>query len=114
MSFVTRQGRFDLRVPVIFGVGAEQVTAETHNIGLGGVFVATREAPPVGQRVSLQLALPDWDESHIVNGEVRWVRGAGDSSRPDGSPGMGVRFGKLSLYVVAALANFVRLHARGT
>jgi uncharacterized protein (TIGR02266 family) len=113
MSFVGRQGRFDLRVPVIFGVGGRQVTAETRNIGLGGVFVATHEPPPIGERVSLHLALPDWDESHFVTGEVRWVRDADDSPHPTESSGMGVKFIKLSLYVAAALDNFVRSHTPG-
>ena len=113
MSFVARQGRIDLRVPVVFGPGGEQVTAETRNISLGGVFVATREPPPVGQRISLRLGLPDWDESLVVDGEVRWVRGMDDNDHPKGFHGMGVKFVKLSLYVAAALDNYVRSHARG-
>jgi uncharacterized protein (TIGR02266 family) len=111
MSFVARQGRIDLRVSVVFGLGGEQVTAETRNVGLGGVFVATLEPPSVGQRVSLHLSLPDWDESLVVAGEVRWVRGADDNRDPEGIPGMGVKFVKPSLYVAAALDNFVRSHA---
>jgi uncharacterized protein (TIGR02266 family) len=110
-EIVFRQRRIDLRVPVVFGVGGEQVVAETRNIGLGGVFVATRELPPAGQRVSLHLALPDWDESHLLSGEVRWLRGPDDNPHPVEGPGMGVRFVKLSLYVAAALDNFVRSHA---
>ena len=113
MSFIARRGRIDLRLPVVLGVDGKQVTVETRNIGLGGVFIATREPPPVGQRVALHLALPDWDELHFLNGEVRWVRGAGDSHQPLGGPGMGVSFVKLSLYVVAALDNFVRSHTLG-
>lgn len=96
MSFVSRQSRIDLRVPVVFGLGGEDVTAETSNVGLGGVFVATREPPPVGQWVSLRLALPDWDESLVVSGEVRWVRGADNNGHPEGVPGMGIKFVKPS------------------
>jgi uncharacterized protein (TIGR02266 family) len=113
MPIVSRQRRIHLRVSVVVGVDGEQVIAETRNIGLGGVFVATRELPPAGQRVSLHLALPDWDESHILTGEVRWLRGADDTPHPVEGPGMGVRFVKLSLYVAAALDNFVRSHSLG-
>ncbi|HTB59151.1 MAG TPA: PilZ domain-containing protein [Polyangia bacterium] len=81
--------------------------------GLGGVFVATRELPPAGQRVSLRLALPDWDEPHLLSGEVRWLRGADDNPHPMEGPGMGVKFVKLSLYVAAALDKFVRSHTLG-
>ena len=113
MPIVSRQRRIHLRVPVVVGVDGEQVIAETRNIGLGGVFVATRELPPAGQRVSLHLALPDWDESHILSGEVRWLRGSDDTPHPAEGPGMGVRFVRLSLYVAAALDNFVRSHTLG-
>lgn len=110
MSFVARHGRIELRVPVILALGEKQVTAETRNIGLGGVFVATGEPAPVSQRLSLRLALPGWDESHFVNAEVRWVRPPDNGYNPSGSCGIGVRFVTLSLYVAAALDNFVRSH----
>jgi uncharacterized protein (TIGR02266 family) len=113
MPIVSRQRRIDLRVPVVFGVGRERLTAETRNIGLGGVFVATRDLPPAGQSVSLHLALPDWDEPHLLSGEVRWLRGADDNPHPMEGPGMGVKFVKLSLYVAAALDKFVRSHTLG-
>lgn len=110
MPFVTRQGRIDMRAPVILSVGGEQLTAETRNIGLGGVFVATSTPAPVGHRVSLHIALPDWDESHFVNGEVRWARGPNHGAHPSESSGMGVQFVKLSLHVAAVLDRFVRSH----
>ena len=113
MSFVSRQGRIDLRVPVIFSLGGEQVAAETRNVGLGGVFVATREPPPIGERVSLHLTLPDWDESHFVFGEVRWARGSDEGLYPLGGSGMGVRFVKLSLHVAAVLDSLIRSHTLG-
>ena len=113
MSSVARPGRIDLRVPVVIRLGGESVTAETRNIGLGGVFVATPEPPPVGHKISLQLALPQWDESLAVDGEVRWVRAGDDIGLQDVVPGVGVKFVKLPLYVAAALDNFVRSHAPG-
>jgi uncharacterized protein (TIGR02266 family) len=113
MSFVSRQGRIDLRVPVVFGLGGEHAIAETRNVGLGGTFIPTREPPPLGQPVSLRLALPDWDESLVVSGEVRWARGADDSGQPQGVPGMGIKFVKLSLYGAATLDSLVRSRTLG-
>lgn len=113
MSSVARPGRIDSRVPVVVHLGGERLTAETRNIGLGGVFVATREPPPVGQRISLHLALPQWDEPLTVDGEVRWVRFGDDVGPHDGVSGVGVKFVKPPLYVAAALDNFVRSHAPG-
>lgn len=110
MPFVARQGRIDLQVPVILGLGGALVTAETRNIGLGGVFVATRETSPVGQRFPIRLALPDWDETHFVTAEVRWVPGPDSGAHSSGGRGMGVKFVKLSLHVAAVLHGFVRLH----
>lgn len=67
------------------------------------VFVAPSEPPPVGQRVSLHLALPDLDEAHFVDGEVPWVRFTNDRHQAFGGPGMGVKFVKLSLHLAAVL-----------
>ncbi len=108
MSFVARPGRIDLRVPIVVDLGGERITGETRNIGIGGVFVATRKPAPVGQRVLLHLTLPRWDESLAIEGEVRWAR-----ADEIGAPGMGVRFVRPPIYVAAALDNFVRSYARG-
>jgi uncharacterized protein (TIGR02266 family) len=112
MSFIARPGRIDARVPVVLGVGGERITGETRNIGLGGVFVATREPLDVGRRVALHLTLPHWDELLVAEGEVRWVRADEDGGSRDGVSGAGVRFVKLPLYVAAVLDNLVRSHAR--
>ena len=113
MPLVARKGRIDLRVPAILGFRGERVTAETGNIGLGGVFVATSDSLPVSQRVSLYLALPDWDEYHFVNAEVRWVRGPDEALQSLGGAGMGVKFVKLSLHLAAVLDNLVRSYTLG-
>ena len=111
MLIIARPGRIDLRVPIVLAFDGERITRETRNIGLGGVFVATPDPAPVGQRVSLELTLPHWDEPLAVDAEVRWVRTSEDGPLGDGIPGVGVKFLKPPLYVVAALDNFVRSHA---
>lgn len=53
-------------------------------IEAGGLFVATYQIPPIGQRVLLQVALPGGYEFEAC-GVVRWVRDipqAGDGSPP--------------------------------
>jgi hypothetical protein len=70
---------------------------------------------PVGKHVSLELTLPHWGEPIVVGGEVRWARTSEeDDPHRDGIPGVGVKFLKPPLYVVAALDNFVRSDAPGT
>ncbi len=45
----------------------------TYDVATGGVFVATIDTPPIGERVDLLLTLPDGSESEL-SGVVRWVR----------------------------------------
>jgi len=108
MSFVARPGRIDLRLPIVLALDGVPITAETRNIGLGGVFVATQTPAPVGRPVSLKLTLPGLAEPLLARGEVRWIR---ESEDRQGVPGVGIKFVKLPLYVAAALDNLVRSHA---
>jgi uncharacterized protein (TIGR02266 family) len=112
MSFVTRPGRIDIKLPIVVGVPGERITAETRNISLGGVFVAASAPLWIGQPVSLELALPRLDKPLVVAGEVRWVRASAKSHHSYGVPGIGLRFVKPPLYALAALDNFVRSHTR--
>jgi PilZ domain len=113
MPIVARAGRIDRRVPIVLVFDGERITRETCNVGLGGVFVATPEPAPVGKRVSLELTLPDWNEPLVVDGEIRWTRTSENGPDGDSIPGVFAKFLKPHLYVVAALANFVRSHAPG-
>jgi uncharacterized protein (TIGR02266 family) len=114
MSLVERPGRIDLRVPILLRLNDERVTRETRNIGLGGMFVAAHEQALIGQRVSLELRLPRWDEPLVLHGEIRWMRVSEEAGHHcDGVPGIGFKFVKLSLHAAAAIDNFVRSHALG-
>ena len=112
MSFVTRPGRIDIRLPIVLGVPGERITAETRNISFGGICVAVSAPLGVGQPVSLELALPRLDKPLVVAGEVRWVRASEKSHHRSGVPGIGLRFVRPPLYALAALDNLVRLHTR--
>ena len=63
------------------------------NMSGGGVFIATHQLKPVGERVELAVYLPDLDEPIRSAGEVRWVRVYSESSNVP--PGMGIRFDAL-------------------
>ena len=64
------------------------------NISEGGIFVVTRDPPPLSARVELEFLLKDTSASLIVEGEVRWVRRqwTEEEALP---PGFGVEFDEL-------------------
>lgn len=68
-----------------------------------GVFVATWDAPPLDAPVELALALPG-SERVRAPGRVEWLR----EPTPEQTPGVGVRFGRLSVRDATLLALFAR------
>ena len=66
--------------------GGEVVTADTINLGPGGMFVATDEPFTVGDRFICKIDLGEPYKPVLSGAEVRWVNGL------DGPRGMGVRF----------------------
>jgi uncharacterized protein (TIGR02266 family) len=75
---------------VLVGVTAEGETFSGWgtNLSVGGVFVNSQHAPPVGTRVSVLLQLPGHSECKL-NGRVAWSQplAAGVDE-----PGMGIEF----------------------
>ena len=68
-----------------------------------GVFVATWTPPPIGAAVDLDLTFPGRERIRVP-GRVEWHR----EPAPRLSPGVGVRFGRLSLREASLLARFAR------
>lgn len=63
----------------------------TRNISRGGTFIRTRDPLPVGTQFVFELVVPQLPRPLTLRGEVRWVRGEGES--PTGTePGMGIQF----------------------
>lgn len=60
------------------------------NMSHGGLFIATHQLKPVGERLEFSVHLPGSDEPIRGIGEVRWVRVYSESSNVP--PGMGIRF----------------------
>ena len=61
------------------------------DLGVGGVFIQTKEPLPMGSEVALTFTLPDSKETLDAKGKVIWVQGQVEG-RSEQSPGMGVQF----------------------
>jgi uncharacterized protein (TIGR02266 family) len=65
------------------------------DVSRGGIFIRTREPLPVGTRLRLEFQLLDAAPLLAGEGTVVWIR-ENDPARGNVTPGMGVRFDKLS------------------
>jgi uncharacterized protein (TIGR02266 family) len=66
--------------------GADDLVGDyTDNLSLGGTFVATTRALPIGTEVRLVLSFPGLLEPVAIDGAVRWTR-------DDDDPGVGIEF----------------------
>ena len=65
--------------------------ASIRNISELGIFVATREPLPIGERVTLRFAPPSLDEAFVLGGVVQWINPVRLLSE-NRNPGMGIRF----------------------
>jgi uncharacterized protein (TIGR02266 family) len=83
--------RVALQVEVTLSSEHNFFTGLTHDLSGGGLFVATHQVLPIGERVRLTFTLPDVEEPIEALTEVRWVRGTELSGRGV-EPGIGLRF----------------------
>jgi hypothetical protein len=85
-------------LPVRFRTGAHTawVTAETRNIGVGGAFVLTKLAQPVGTMLTIELVLPTSEEVFVLPASVRWTD----------ADGMGVKFIDVDVDVLLELNDY--------
>jgi uncharacterized protein (TIGR02266 family) len=87
-----RTGRVNLEIPLDVQAGDATTAAVTHNISPSGAFLTTPRLLPVGVRVTLRLAVPNFAVRFVLDAEVRWLRSevwGDDAAEP---AGMGVRF----------------------
>jgi uncharacterized protein (TIGR02266 family) len=86
--------------------GDDWFAARSENIGVGGLFIATDRQLVVGERLTVELALPRHIRPIAVGAEVRWLR------ENDGSvSGVGVRLVP-SLGVIVAIHELLEIWAR--
>jgi hypothetical protein len=72
------------------------VAAETHNVGVGGAFIATPLAQGIGTELSIELLLPTTEQAFALRGVVRRTTPAG----------MGVAFLEVPADVLAELNDY--------
>jgi uncharacterized protein (TIGR02266 family) len=75
------------------------------NMSVGGLFIATHQLKPAGERVEFSVHLPDGGEAIRGSGLVRWVRVYSESS--DVPPGMGICFDDLDAAARARVEKFL-------
>jgi type IV pilus assembly protein PilZ len=75
------------------------------NMSVGGVFIATHQLKPVGDRVELHVNLPGLDQPIRGKGEVRWIRVFSEESNVP--PGMGIKFDALDAADVRSIEQFL-------
>ncbi|MEO8701185.1 MAG: PilZ domain-containing protein [Kofleriaceae bacterium] len=72
------------------------ITAETRNIGVGGAFIVSPLAQPIGTQVSVEVTLPSTDQTFALPAMVRWGN----------AEGMGVQFVGVDVDVLLELNDF--------
>lgn len=67
--------RFDVALPVVVLEGTREIDAQTINVSLGGMLIATPQPLAYGTDVALRVALPGLPEPTEIRAIVRWVEG---------------------------------------
>lgn len=97
--------RFGVDLDVSLGSEHNFYSGFAENLSAGGVFVATHQLRPVGEKVEVCIHLPDGSEVRAMS-EVRWVRTFNIES--DMPPGLGLRFTELDERSNAAVERFLK------
>jgi uncharacterized protein (TIGR02266 family) len=94
--------RYERQLEVEVQYDGKKQTSQTRNISLGGLYLDSLTALPIGTTVQLRFTLPTQPEAVEVAGDVRWIvkKGTGDAS------GVGIRFQGLRAKDVWALNRF--------
>jgi uncharacterized protein (TIGR02266 family) len=102
--------RVDLEVEVGLESETNFYTGLTQDISAGGVFVATHQLRPRGERLVLKFSLPGVGTPFVVDAEVRWIREVTSltQARHDAPTGMGLKFVNLPSQAKAVIASFLR------
>ncbi|MEM9490059.1 MAG: PilZ domain-containing protein [Myxococcota bacterium] len=75
------------------GSTAPAIESVTHNLGVGGAFIASAAPLPVGSELWLALHLPTAERAIAVRARVRWQLSPAAPDSDSGDPrGMGVEF----------------------
>jgi uncharacterized protein (TIGR02266 family) len=99
--------RYAVAVAVTFESEHNFYTGLTSDLSGGGLFVATHQIRPVGERIQLRLTLPTSKEPIDAVTEVRWVRTT-ELRGGGGEAGMGLRFLQLAPAAKTAIQAFLK------
>lgn len=75
------------------------------NMSVGGIFIATHQLKPVGERLEFSVHLPGQGAPIRGAGVVRWVRVYSEASNVP--PGMGIKFDTLDAASQRAIEEFL-------
>src|SRR5258706_7814897 len=81
---------------------ASWVSAQTRDIGVGGAFIATATAEPIGTTLTVELQLPTSEQTFTLPAVVRWAVADGNSV----VGGMGVQFVGVDVDVLLELNDY--------
>lgn len=84
---------------------SDSVVAHTHDIGVGGAYIATDRPAAVGSRLEVEIEVPGPASPIALSAEVRWVANA-DRMIAGREAGMGVKFAALDVDALLALSDF--------
>lgn len=93
--------RYERQLPIDVVLDGKTLSTVTHNLSLGGVFVALDHALPFGSKVRLKFRVPTQTEVTEVDGQVRWAEVEDGVVR-----GVGIRFEGLRARDVWALNKY--------
>ena len=99
--------RYAVAVAVTFESEHNFYTGLTSDISGGGLFVATPQALPIGERIQLRFTIPTSRDAIEVISEVRWVR-MESMSGGGGEAGMGLQFLQLAPEAKEAIKVFLK------
>jgi uncharacterized protein (TIGR02266 family) len=94
--------RFEVEFEVTFDTGKQLATEFTKNISRGGLFIVTKDPPPMDAMVEITLRLPHINRDLNVSGRVvhRVLE-----ARPNSPMGFGLQFENLSKEIKEMLGN---------
>jgi len=95
--------RYDRQLEIEVQFEGKKQISQTRNISLGGLYLESATALPIGTTVQLRFQLPTQPEPVEVAGDVRWVI---KQEGPNDKNGVGIRFQGLRARDVWALNRY--------
>jgi uncharacterized protein (TIGR02266 family) len=99
--------RVDVELEITVNSESNFFTGFSENISEGGLFVATYNHKQRGEKVDIELDLPDGGDTIKIQCIVRWTREYNQMC-PDMVPGMGLQFIGLTPLEEDRITHFVR------